>query len=74
MYDNGPEFTSEFVELLHSYSIKPPPTTIKKPQANTVMECIHLIIVDSICTMDLANQLFNNSSINKILTNIAWGI
>ena len=40
IYDNGSEFQSEFLELLHSYGIIPKPTTIKNPRANCVVERI----------------------------------
>jgi hypothetical protein len=41
IFDNGPEFSSEFLELLSSYGVIAKPTTIKKPQANAFVERIH---------------------------------
>ena len=61
IFDNGTEFSSEFYELLHSYGITPRPTTIKHPQANAIVERIHLVIADSLRTMDLENQPFDDT-------------
>ena len=48
-HDNGPEFLGqEFQELLAKYDCKSKPTTIKNPQAQALVEQMHLI---------LANQL-----------------
>ena len=42
VYDNGSEFIQwEFQEMLNSYGITPVPTTVKNPQANSVIECLH---------------------------------
>jgi hypothetical protein len=41
VHDNGNKFMGiKFQELLLSYGIKPKPTTVKKPQANAIVECI----------------------------------
>ena len=52
IYDNGSEFMGfEFQELLESYGIEPQPTTIKNPQANSVIERLHLTLGDQLrCT------------------------
>eukprot|EP00957_Ditylum_brightwellii_P078171 5943154-Ditylum_brightwellii.AAC.1 len=42
---NGEHFIGkEFQELLHSYGIKDVPTTVKNPQANLIVERIHMMI------------------------------
>ena len=42
-YDAGGEFSGiEFQELLVSYGIKRKPITVKNPQANAIIENIHL--------------------------------
>ena len=48
IYDNGSEFTSEFEELLLSYGIIAARTTVKNPQANAIVEHLHLTMGDSI--------------------------
>jgi len=52
IYDNGSEFIGfEFQELLESYGIEPQPTTVKNPQANSVIERLHLTLGDQLrCT------------------------
>jgi len=46
-FDNGAEFIGqEFQELLHSYGITPKPTTAKNPQANGIIERVHLTMTN----------------------------
>ena len=49
-YDNENEFLGgEFQEMLASYEIKPQPTTVKNPQANTILwEQVHLTMADQV--------------------------
>jgi hypothetical protein len=43
VFDNGNEFLGqEFQELLHSYSIKPVPMTVKIPRSNGIIERVGL--------------------------------
>ncbi len=50
VYDNWSEFIGfEFQELLKSYGIDPQPTTVKNPQANSVIECLHLTLGNQLC-------------------------
>ena len=45
IYDNGSEFI-HFEELCDSYQLKHKPTTVKNPQANTILECMHGVLAD----------------------------
>mmetsp|Transcript_13570 Transcript_13570/g.16453 ORF Transcript_13570/g.16453 Transcript_13570/m.16453 type:complete len:698 (+) Transcript_13570:1112-3205(+) len=74
IFDNGPEFTSHFIELLVSYGITPRPTTIKNPQANGIVERIHQTIADAIRSMRLDQQPFDETTIPAVLQAVAWGI
>jgi len=74
IFDNGGEFSSEFLKLLHSYGVKAKPTTIKNPQANVFVERIHQVIADSLRTMDLLSRPFDDTTINDILQNAAFGL
>eukprot|EP00957_Ditylum_brightwellii_P037207 2817049-Ditylum_brightwellii.AAC.1 len=56
IYDNGTEFTSEWVELLSSYGIYSKPTTVKNPQANAICEHIHHTIANSLHAQDLDSR------------------
>eukprot|EP00957_Ditylum_brightwellii_P186182 14173817-Ditylum_brightwellii.AAC.1 len=42
--DNGSEFKVEFLEMLQYYGIEKLPTTVKNPQANLVVERVHLTL------------------------------
>ena len=45
--DNGGEFNGfEFQELCHSHGIKVMPTTVKNPEANAIIERLHLGVGD----------------------------
>ena len=74
IFDNGPEFSSEFRELLLSYGIKPKPTTIKNPQANAFVERIHQTMADAIRSMDLGARPFDDMTIDAVLQNITFGL
>jgi Integrase zinc binding domain len=74
IFDNGPEFSNEFLELLHSYGVIAKPTTIKNPQANAFVERIHQVIGDSIRTMELHKRKFDDTTVNAILQNVAYGL
>jgi hypothetical protein len=41
IYNNGGEFKLNFKYLCETYVIKHKPTTIKNPQANAILECLH---------------------------------
>jgi Integrase zinc binding domain len=59
IYDQGSAFTSqEFQELLSSYGIVPSPTTVQNLQANSVLERIHQVIGNMICTSKLSESLW----------------
>ncbi|KAL7523869.1 hypothetical protein ACHAWF_000709 [Thalassiosira exigua] len=50
-HDNGPEFMGEeFQEMLHSFGIKPKPTTVKNPTAQAIVERLHLILGEQLRT------------------------
>jgi hypothetical protein len=62
------------LELLHSYGVIAKPTTIKNPQANAFVERIHQVIGDSIRTMELHKRRFDDTTVNAILQNVAYGL
>ena len=76
VFDQGSEFKSEFVELLLSYGIKPQPTTIKNPQANAIIERIHLTMGDMLRTKNFSvNDTWTwHDEINSTLQSIAWAL
>jgi hypothetical protein len=44
IYNNGSEFKLNFEYLCVTYGIKHKPTTIKNPQANEILECLHQVL------------------------------
>ena len=61
--------------LCDTYSIKHEPTSIKNPQANAILEWIHLVLMTMLHTtkIDMAN-LVAPSDIEVFLTNATWAI
>jgi hypothetical protein len=56
-FDQGGEFTGhEFQELLHSYGITPRPASSRNPQANSVLERVHLTLHNLLRTFELQQQ------------------
>ena len=71
-HDNGGEFIGEpFQEMLHSYGIKSTPTTVKNPQANAIVERLHLTLADV-----LRMSVFEGDNwwleVEHTLQSIAW--
>ena len=75
IYDNGSEFKLHFQSLCKSYRIKQKPTTVKDPQSNAILERIHAVIGDMLCTsnMDMANTN-SPEQVDEFITNPAWTI
>ena len=79
VFDNGKEFVGEeFQELLESYAIKAVPTTVKNPQANGVVERMHLTLADMLRTMtvivDEECPIKINDAIDTMLQSAAWSL
>ncbi len=53
IYDNGSEFKLHFKYLCESYGIKHKPTTVKNPQANGLLEHVHQVLGQMLCTAEL---------------------
>jgi hypothetical protein len=75
IYDNGREFKLHFHALCTTYSIKRKPTSIKNPTANAILERIHAVFTNMLCTakLDMA-ELVNASDIDIFLADAAWAI
>ena len=48
IYDNGSKFKIFFENWCESFQLKHKPTTIKNPQANTILERIHQVVTTSV--------------------------
>jgi hypothetical protein len=75
IYDNGSEFKLHFESLCESYGIKHKPTTVKNPQANGILECVHQVLGQMLCAaeLDMADSV-SPDDINVFLDNAAWAI
>ena len=60
MFDNGFEFKQDFNLLLNYFDIKPVLTTIKKLQANALMERVQQVILNMLTTKDLDNKVLKH--------------
>eukprot|EP00804_Cyclotella_cryptica_P024329 CCRYP_015302-RA/>CCRYP_015302-RA protein AED:0.42 eAED:0.42 QI:0/0/0/1/0/0/3/0/199 len=53
IYNNGSEFKLHFETLCHSYGLKRKPTSVRNPQANTILERVRQTIMAMLITADL---------------------
>ena len=75
IFDNGNEFKKDFLPLLRDFSIKPTPTTIKNPQANSILERIHQVLGNMLRTKDLQTHEFDDlDPWSELLASAAWAI
>jgi hypothetical protein len=72
IFDDGSEFSFEFLELLHRYGVTAKSMTVKNPQTNAFVEQIHLVISSSIREMELHTKAFDDTTINAVLQNVAY--
>jgi hypothetical protein len=61
--------------LCESYGVKCKPTTVKKPKASAILECMHQLIEKMLCTadIDMANSV-TPDNVDVFLDNAAWAI
>jgi hypothetical protein len=75
IYNNGSEFKLNFKYLCETYGIKRKPTTIKNPRANAILERLHQVLGQMLCTseLDMAKTI-TPDDVNVFLDNAAWAI
>jgi hypothetical protein len=75
IYDNGSKFKLHFQAQCESYGIKRKPTSVKNPQANAMLECIHAVVMNMLRTaeINMANSV-KPSDIGVFLSDAAWVI
>jgi hypothetical protein len=75
IYNNGSEFKLHFRSLCDTYGIMRKPTSVKNPQANAILECIHAVLGNMLRTseLDMAKSL-KASDIDIFLSDAAWAI
>lgn len=74
IFDNGPEFSAEFTELLRTYGIRPKPTTVKNPQANAFIERSHQVMANALRTMQLSQRAVDEHTFASLCSNVAFGM
>jgi transposase InsO family protein len=76
IHDNGTEFIGfEFQELLQSYGIKSVPTTVKNPQANSILERAHQTIGNMLRSSNLMTQdLTSHFALSRLMHNVQWAL
>ena len=60
VFDNGYDFKQDLNPLLKDFNIKAVLTTVKKPQANYMVERIHQVILNMIVTKDIDKKVFDH--------------
>jgi hypothetical protein len=75
IYNNGSEFKLNFEYLCETYAFKRKPTTVKNPQANAILECLHQVLGQMLRTskLDMAKKI-TPDNVNVFLDNAAWAI
>ncbi len=75
IYNNRCKFKLHFHALWDTYGIKHKLTSVKNPQANAILERIHAVVMNTLCTaeIDMAN-LVKLSDIDIFLADAAWVI
>jgi hypothetical protein len=74
-YNNGSEFKLHSEYLCKSYSIKQKPTTVKNPRVNGILERVHQVLGQMLCTaeFDMADSV-TPDDVDVFLDNTAWAI
>ncbi len=75
IYNNGSEFKLNFEYHCETYGIKRKPTRIKTPQANVILERLHQVLGQMLCTskLDMAKTI-TPDDLDIFLDNVAWAI
>ncbi len=75
IWGNGSEFKLHFCTLCTTYGVKRKPTSIKNPTVNAILERIHAVFTNMLCTAKLhMAESVNTSDINIFLSDAAWAI
>jgi hypothetical protein len=75
MYNNRSKFKLYFLSLCDTYGIKHKLTSVKNPQANAILERIHAVLGNMLCTseLDMAKTV-KASDIVVFLSDAAWAV
>ena len=71
--NNGYEFKGDFTPLIKNFNINPVLTTIKKPQASSLVERVHEVIFSILVPKDIDKRSFDYiDPWGETLAYIAW--
>ena len=74
-FDNGSEFKATFHETCTNFGIKPKPSTSHNPQANGIIERVHLVLGDMLRSFELENKdLDEHDPWRPFLSAASWAI
>jgi hypothetical protein len=76
IHDNGSKFIGiKFQELLQSYGIKSVHTTVKNPQANSILEHAHQTVGNMVRASNLmAQDLSTHFALSRLMHNVQWAL
>ena len=75
VYDNGSKFKLFFECQCEYFQLKHKPTTIKSPQANTILETVHQVVADVMRTSSLdVQKTCTPNTIDNFISNVGWAI
>ena len=73
--DNGAEFKKDFRTISTDYGVKLTKTTVKNPQANGVLERVHLTICNMLRSKNLAElEMPEDDPWTAILASVAYAV
>lgn len=75
IFDNGTECKKDFCHIFDNYGVKHRPTTIKKTQANSILEHVHQVLGNMLHTKNLAEIDFDlEDTWDTVLSSVAYVI
>jgi hypothetical protein len=75
IYGNRSKFKLHFRSLCKTYGIKHKQTSVKNPQANVILECIHVVLGNMLPTSELGMaKTVKASDIDVFLSDAAWAV
>eukprot|EP00957_Ditylum_brightwellii_P083609 6355511-Ditylum_brightwellii.AAC.1 len=73
IFDNGLKFKAEFLEMLQSYGIEKLQTTVRNPQANSVVEKVHLTLAEMFRVTEFQGKHWRRE-VDRILQATVWAM
>ena len=75
IFDNGTEFKKDFKYIFKDYGIRRKPTTIKNPQANSILERVHQVVANMLRCKNIPDLTVNTEDPwTDILSSVAFAI